>query len=250
MMRSWLIVASSLCLVTAAACGGDDDTSNTPKDTATSVDSGDTSTGGDATTAGDATTPGDTATGTPCDAVAQTGCPPNQNCTYSQGGTTPVCLTEGAVAYGESCGQDAACKRGICLSINGTAFLCYAYCNAAEDCSGDSACISLTGSPYEVCEIKDIYTHCNLLAQDCAEGEACHLVSGEDQPICLPAGTKDVAADCTGDANSCKKGTACVNSKCEAVCDLEASPDPCPTGQVCTSWYADQHAGYCLRTQP
>ncbi|MCB9733487.1 MAG: hypothetical protein H6745_12855 [Deltaproteobacteria bacterium] len=250
MLRSWLVVASSLCLVTAAACG-DEDTSTSKTDVTSGTDatvSGDTVTGNDATT-GDTGGGGDTATGTPCDAVAQTGCAANQNCTYSQGGATPMCLAEGTVDYGDACGQDNGCKRGICLSVNATAFLCYAYCDTADDCDGGGACISLTGSPYKVCEITGIYTNCNLLTQDCPAEQACHLVSGQDAPICLPAGTKDVGADCTGDANSCKKGTACVNSKCETVCDTDASPDPCPTGQVCTSWYADQHAGYCLRAQ-
>jgi len=214
-------VAASL-----VACGGDGAT--TPTDATQGADGA------------------DAATDWACDPVAQTGCGESENCTFTTAsGDRPVCTAQGDLGYSEPC-LGGSCERGICLSLNATEFLCYRFCSTPEDCSEVPSCLTLTGAPYGVCEIPGIYTPCDLLAQSCEQDKACHWVSGQESPICLPAGQGAIGSECAGNAARCRAGLACVNDRCEALCALDAAA-PCGPGSACVTLYEPQGAGYCER---
>ena len=165
------------------------------------------------------------------------------NCTFtSDSPDSPVCVQSGPVAYENSCSANMACAEGICLNLNATELLCYQFCQTPAHCDNGGDCISLTDSPYKVCSIDDIYDTCNLLAQDCGSGKACHLVSGQNEPVCLPEGSVPVDGDCSGNAAACAVGLVCINNRCKELCDKGES-DPCGNFTPCANWYQD--AGYC-----
>jgi hypothetical protein len=232
MLRTPSIFTGTLALTTLAAACGDDKTATA--DTATSADVAEVSeASGDET--GDATAE----TTAVCDPVAQTGCEANENCTYMSADDDVRCVAEGPVAAGEACSSDNRCKRGVCLSLNDTAELCYQFCAADADCGGKS-CLELTNAPYKLCEIDGIYQDCSLLAQDCADGKACFSIKNHETGVCLPPGTTETGAACDT-ADACKKGDICMNETCHTLCDPKATT-PCGETAVCNTY---KDAGYC-----
>ncbi|PKN53846.1 MAG: hypothetical protein CVU56_29715 [Deltaproteobacteria bacterium HGW-Deltaproteobacteria-14] len=228
---------ATAALLLTGACG--DDGATTPADTSTAADADVT----DDTAAVEDTTPADTtpADTTPaCNPILQTGCEDGQNCTFSGDATVPACAAGGTVAYGEECSGANGCALGVCMSLNDTGYRCYKFCQTIAHCDGDAQCLSLTGTVYKVCEIGDIYTHCDLLLQDCDGGKGCYPIANQAQPVCLPAGAEAAGDPCT-DAAACAKGNICINQRCKRVCDPNAS-DPCGNFTPCSSYGT---AGYC-----
>jgi hypothetical protein len=233
MLRTPTIFAHTLALATLATACGDDRAATA--DTATNADAAEVSADG----TGDAaveTTPETTAV---CDPVAQTGCKATENCTYLSADHAPRCVEEGAIAAGEACDSDNRCKRGVCLSLNDTAELCYQFCAASTDCGG-KMCLELTNAPYKLCEIDGIYQDCSLLAQDCTDNKACFSIKDHETGICLPPGTTETGGACTT-ADACKKGDICINDACHTICDPKLTA-PCGETAQCNTY---KDAGYC-----
>lgn len=236
-----LLLSCALTLAATAACSDDNtgtvdvkaDSSDTTDTTATTQVT-DTSSGPDLADSG----------GTGCNPVAQTGCADNQNCTFVANETEPTCQAEGPVAAEQSCSSENRCERGVCLNLNQTESLCYAFCAVDADCPGSAAgsCLTLTNASFKICKIAGIYDNCDLLTQNCEdETKSCYAVANEDQPICLTTGTKALAAACDR-ASDCVEGLACVNDVCRTICDPTVA-DVCGETFVCNAFFAN--AGYC-----
>ncbi len=239
-LRLSLLAALAFALPSALAACGDGGsgtpTDQTDADTSTTPDEG----GGDA--ADDTAATDDTTPATSCNAITQTGCEEGENCTYvGSGAKTAECVPEGEQPYGAECGGNDGCERGICLNLNDTKFLCYKFCKTDGHCEAGDSCLTLTDTPYKVCEIDDIYTTCDLLAQDCGGTKGCYRIAGQPEPVCLPAGNTAAGGACTN-ASDCEAGTACVGNKCYPLCDTTAV-EPCPNFVGCSQYYGQ--VGYC-----
>ena len=205
LIRTLALPLTALTLTLAAACGDDPDRSPDPTDAL-------------------------------CDPVAQTGCPDDRRCTYDLANAL-TCLPRGDVPLEAACSVEATCSEGLCLSLNATAHLCYAFCATNDDCAADQACLMLSDAPFKVCEIPGIYTHCSLTAQDCpAATSACYAVPGEAAPICLPAGQATSGSSCTH-PEACTRGTACVAGTCQTLCD-PSQTDACGPDLRCQPYVA------------
>lgn len=229
------LVLLPLCLIALAPACGDEDIKGGGADGDTVLTPSDTNTVGD-TNFADVDTVG------PCDPIDQSGCKTGENCTFVGSATAPSCAAGGPVAASGECSAEQRCATGVCMSVNQTANLCYQFCVDEGDCGTDGTCLTLSNAPFRVCKIEGIYQACDLLAQDCtAEGKACYAVSTETTPICLPEGTSTPGGACEH-AGSCKKGYACVNDVCRAVCDAKV-PASCGEGATCRDFAFT--VGYC-----
>lgn len=231
-------------ILTFALCGACEDESTTPTDTGGSDPGAETTGEPDASGEPDEATPEpDEGPAEPaCNHIAQSGCAEGENCTFTTGSDTASCQPEGTLAYGAECGGGESCERGICLNLNDTKYLCYQFCKIDAHC-GDSECLGLTDAPYSVCKEADIYDNCDLLAQDCEGGKGCYVISGEDQPVCLPAGSSTAGGSCADGPSDCAPGFTCINNVCYTLCNV-ADPQECEgTFAKCSSHYGN--AGYC-----
>lgn len=176
-------------------------------------------------------------------------------------GADYFCVLEGQVAEGGLCrgvstGDDESgnelvtddCAAGLFCATLGTERRCRALCdgdragcNAAEFCRGISMEPLLA-----VCIPAD---NCDLLEQDCEEGDGCYATTGSDGRLlshCFeflppPRGAGEVGAPCdfTGD---CAPGSDCFSDPsdpnqfvCRQFCEPRTSESTCPTGSACAA---------------
>jgi hypothetical protein len=142
--------------------------------------------------------------------------------------TSPVTgLDEGqtCVAFDE-CGEGLYC---------GWQNVCAAECAISADCPVGSACFAHGGGG-GFCYAGD---GCDLLAQDCVNGEACTWL-GNGATLCWYAGTSTAGGPCSA-AGTCAPGFQCdyATARCVQLCDPAADPSTCPDGQVCRDRSAD-----------
>jgi hypothetical protein len=226
--------AMAAACVSFGACGDDDNTSTPATDTTGGVDA-----------QPDTSTPRDTASEpdvsfTACDPFGPA-CPDGLTCTYLGNEAESVCVPAGDVATGGPCDQDLRCANGICMSLNGTDARCFDFCRDQNDCNGFD-CIDLNNAEFSVCRVPGLYPTCNLLAQDCADEKACYQVANEPDPVCLDAGDVSDGNTCEF-ADSCVKGSACINGTCRKLCD-PVIENACGGGQLCTT-INETAVGYC-----
>lgn len=187
------------------------------------------------------------ATPPPCNPVLDaTGCPDGQNCVFDDIGGI-LCVDAGDVPIGGVCGgKDAACARGGCLNLGGAGFRCYEYCTKKLHCPPASDCTLLRGRNFGVCKLTpETYRdqRCDLLAQDCKEGQGCYLTGLVDFPICAPAGDGVQGEPCAG-GGGCAKGYVCDGNRCARLCGTGEREPGCDEGYECKKPYFD--AFLCL----
>ena len=167
-----------------------------------------------------------TAQGTSCDPLGESACDGGEACYLN--GSVAECAASGTLPLGAVChGQGLnACAPGLHCLVT-----CRELCS-----TGDQApsCWSCPGGHHEVaqalslgfCVEQNPPALCDPYAQTgCALGEGCYPVPGGI--ACRSAGPLGPSEPCqTG--NSCTPGYACVNAKCQQLCELNA-PDSNPT---------------------
>ncbi len=183
--------------------------------------------------------------GGPCDPIRQTGCAADENCTFFGELDAPECAPSGPSGEGEPCSADVSCAQGLCAQLSADLpWVCFAFCGTDSDCD-EVTCLDV-GQSFGLCQIPGLYAPCDLLTgEPCVGGQGCYLATGEDEPVCLPAGTATVAQGCDN-ANDCNVGLACVFGTCRQLCEM--GEDGCADGESCTTYLDD--AGWCELDEP
>lgn len=264
--------------------GDDSGASNlTPGTTTEGEGSASDSSGGDSSsgqTSGGDSSGGSEATGDPdvCDVWAQD-CPANEKCApYSTGGgaswdatmcvpidPTPVpvgapCQNPGSPADGlDNCEEGAMCWDVDPDTGFGT---CVAHCQGSPQapiCATGFDCLIANDGVLPVC-----LPGCDVLAQDCVQGNVCVPVNGSFNCVLDASGDEGQAFDPCEFLNACDPGLACMNSTFATECDSQGNgcclpfcdiddPNACPgVGQECLPWYpvgeapvGDEDIGLC-----
>lgn len=152
-----------------------------------------------------------------CNPVSQTGCVASEKCALildipDIGRGHVGCVMDGTQAIGAACTEptvaggsdDCAaggdCYRGTCMPI----------CTTVNDQCADGSCVTFSdgGDPPIPVPIEICLPSCDLLAQDCGEGQGCYLAG---EAVCVGAGDGAVGETCMF-ANGCLPGMVCVGS--------------------------------------
>ena len=173
-----------------------------------------------------------------CDPITNFGCATDQNCTLIAENTLG-CVTAGTAGYGEECSQSLPCRRGACLTLDGEVYTCRQYCRQTDNqCPDERPCnVIIRGTDYRVCG--EPVTTCDILQQDCPQGQGCYLASVDGQTRCADSGGIGLDQPCTA-GNDCEPGLVCGGpeggqGRCLLVCDLGAAEPACAEDQACYS---------------
>jgi len=170
-----------------------------------------------------------------CDPVTNVGCEAGENCTLGDADNNLYCLPAGTVAlYGDCTADPTACVRGACLGSEAEAS-CLPFCDDSADCTDGRPCnIGLQGTDLTFCG--DIPTSCNVLTQDCTNGEGCYIISQAGATDCSPSNGIATGQSCRF-LNDCQPGNICAGGagagKCSKFCDTAVTPSTCPEGTTC-----------------
>lgn len=167
-----------------------------------------------------------------CQPVGNSGCKAGENCAI--GDAAAECVTAGKKAAEAACTSSSDCAVGlVCLPPFGV---------CAKACADDDGCGGAVGSCRLLIDHTDMgigtvggcLKKCDVLAQGCVAGQACHLGS------CMGAGANLVSGKACNEFSACAKGLDCLTdldgdsqNDCSAYCDATAAQDPCPKDQVC-----------------
>jgi len=179
-----------------------------------------------------------------CDPVADTGCAAGEKCSWKVESTAPMvgrttCVPEGTVAVGGECTWAAADAGGYDDCVGGSWCVggeCRPACDATDDtCASGSVCSEYVGSFADRENLGACEETCNLITQDCVDGEACYLDLSSGAALCSPpssgAESREQGDDCEF-VNDCPLGYGCA-----------LNDDPVsPTGLVC-AYYCDAAGG-------
>ncbi len=253
-----LLAALALCLL---GCGSDNDLApagdnegtttiadaagTPPTDTSSNTATGEDVASEDEEDNAPQPEPEEPPTGADCNPIAGTGCADGEKCIYDES-NLKTCVPAGDTPGGSPCQDTSECIEGMCLQLNGTDSYCYTFCKTIGHCPNNAPCLEIQDAPYKVCKIDDLYDNCDILAQDCEEGKGCYSVAGEDQPVCIPAGTSPLGGECQGPSD-CAPGTHCVNFRCYELCDKN-DPEACGLFGKCSS-VVSPGVGYCDEQQ-
>ena len=194
-----------------------------------------------------------------CDPLAPTGaCPPGQACYWANTGTD--CLeVQGGGQQGAACTCTNCCAAGFACITQKDQQFCARVCSpdgqqpdCATACGADmesqgigtglAVCVPGSGGPPPPPP-----PACDILAQDCAgAAQGCYPTT-QYGDVCLQKGTTPAGVKCGG-TNECVAGTACIASKCYAICDPQNPLHPeCATGPnaQCVSFGGSSKGGYC-----
>ena len=189
-----------------------------------------------------------------CDLVGQD-CASGEKCSYqSDGGVTyRACLTEGTANEGEACPTAQSpngCVKGlICVAPgDGGSGVCERFCYADSDCPSPETCegvLTFAGTP-ESPSLCVTLQECDLLQQNCPDGQGCYLDLHHDGGACLEEGSSPVGGPCSR-SNDCVKGAACDGTgTCRQLCGTSGT-QACQSG-TCepASAPAPSGVGLCL----
>lgn len=204
------------------------------------VDSGDVDAGEDAAadTAADAGPDPDE-----CDPLTNTGCGPDQKCSWlrdeesgSDGRTT--CVPDGDVVVGDEC-MTVGEAGGFTDDCVGGAFCfggeCSVTCDDADDmCADGTHCIPLGGVFGDREDVGVCIFSCDVLTQDCDGDENCYINLTSGEPSCgLPAADAGSQGDACPFLNSCEAAHGCVldyglgdGLECAFYCDPDSAGGP------------------------
>ncbi len=239
-LRQLTLLASSLFLATAVACGGDD---NTDRDAGVKTKDSGTSSGADMGTAVDMGTP-DTGVQGPCNPVTGADClAMGQICVYDVNTKMAACRVPAMTKIGfmEQCSptlQD--CADGLtCNQIQGEATpSCKQVCkvsNGNNDCTSrvpanampdQWGCGQLEANDeYGLCFNRGTACSPTDMVSNCAMGEVCALADGDFNTSCQPAGTAQLGGACMPGQNNCAAGQGiCIplqeGTSCYEACTL------------------------------
>lgn len=186
---------------------------------------------------------------TTCDAATQD-CGESGVCSFTDViddvlyGTCVEVGVEGRAALGEACrnpiGDDDEalpfCQQGYSCEFNGVESVCTSLCGNTSDCEAGQDCVNAADRYNELFQYNFCATNCDVIAQDCPDGQACAFNGVRDgvpsgECVDTPAGTALNAEACTVDEVS-YWGTCDANSVC--FLDEEGS-DTGTCGSFCTA---------------
>ncbi|NOZ00670.1 MAG: hypothetical protein GXP54_02115 [Deltaproteobacteria bacterium] len=191
----------------------------------------------------------DTPTKPECDPLFQD-CVIDEGC-YLKGGGKVGCETAGTAKEGEACVFVNSCEAGlVCVNLD-SGSVCAVLCSVSDD-QNAKACKTICKQTYGTladtdglgfCKAQDPIIPCDILAQDCPEGQGCYL---SQTGISCVKTSKGLDLDATCEfANECKPGLVCVNAVCHKVCDPD-KPD-CPLNlPTCGAMPGVDGAGVCV----
>jgi hypothetical protein len=165
-----------------------------------------------------------------CHPIGNVGCDASHNCSID-GGVDPQCVTAGTKDVLEACTNTGECAPGLSCHLNN----CLKVCAETDDCESADATIKcgLGFENEQVGLIGSCVKNCDVLTQNCPEGQACYLGS------CLtPTLAHTQAGDC-GFATDCAEGLDCLanidddnDTDCTKYCST-AVQNPCGQGFMC-----------------
>ena len=164
----------------------------------------------------------------PCDIIAQCGCPSGYMCTLSAAGVR-VCAPEGSRGAGESCGEFECMPGLICMEG-----VCRRTCRSDGDCVESHDCHHLTADPEGLmaCNLD-----CNLLTgTGCPVGWKCDFYESDIE--------RQYFSDCYFPLNNGE-----MRDECEYYWHLNNGSLDCAIGHVCT-FFPDLEFGMCLTLCP
>jgi hypothetical protein len=188
-----------------------------------------------------------------CSPEPPTGCAADEKCAIvdnAEAQTTEIaCVPDGNKQQGDACAGRADgsddCGEGLFCSALGYVAQCQPYCNVADPSACATSCTELdvssqtgesTPSGYGVC-----LPSCDLLEQDCADGNACVFVESPF-PVCAKFSSLADGEDCEF-YNQCEKGAACVlvnadktSNMCTPLCDATVAGSCDATGDTCLAF--------------
>lgn len=140
----------------------------------------------------------------------------------------------------DACWQDT-CGAGLACAPTGQgAGICRAICHEIEDpCDGpEQVCVEVLG-PVGLCRVR-----CEVLLQNCPDGEGCFFQIATAEPSCAPANRANEAGAACASYNDCAVGYQCMPSDviggcpgggtncCATLCDT-ATGDACSADENC-----------------
>jgi len=182
-----------------------------------------------------------------CDLLEQN-CPEGEGCFHTTVGIR--CIVAGSSDVGEECYYTNDCSPGlVCVDLAAgsvCATLCSLDSDHAKACS--AICDETFGKLADIeglgfCKENQPVVPCDILAQDCPEGQGCYL--SNDGVSCGDTAAGLGPYEQCEYANDCVPGLVCVNGECHQVCDPE-SPR-CPEDHpVCHEPPGLENAGICI----
>ena len=159
--------------------------------------------------------------GADCNPYCQIGCSDEEQCTFT--GSSIGCDGVGEAGIGETCNNSIDCQKGMaCFSLNSDPVsVCRQFCQGDSDCPADRKCtqsVTFDNGAFEAKFCGDPVIGCNAFESTCGDGQGCYYGNGTTK--CMPAGTKEKDALCTG-ANDCKSGLHCLVT-CREACSTNA----------------------------
>ncbi len=188
-----------------------------------------------------------------CRPAPQAGCDAGEKCSIVIDNVAQTlvfaCVAEGSQENGETCSARADgaddCGKGLFCNGLGTVPRCQPYCDVASATSCDTVCSELdvtthpgvlSPSGYGVCQ-----PTCDLLEQDCGDGNACVFVESAF-PVCGEPQGVLTGEDCSF-FNECEIGSACAlnnaegtSSMCTPLCEATVAGSCTAEGDTCLAF--------------
>ncbi len=187
-----------------------------------------------------------------CNPVAQAGCCAGEKCAFilddpASGIGHTGCVATGSAAVGEVCTAPTEQGTGDSCAAGGSCFdgTCRAVCTTVNDtCADTTTCVPINRLEYDLC-----LPACDPIAQDCAGGLGCYVVSG-NQPACVAAHADGEPGDACDALNDCRPGAGCAGdpATCHVYCEVAACPGTtctCGDGEQCTALADGSPYGAC-----